>query len=322
MTGLLSRYSTVLTAVSLCGPALAAEPAWRWDEQESSVALIRGEQVVWRLEASPDEPKPYFHPVALPGGPALTWNRPPDHPWHHALWFSWKYLNGVNFWEPRGGSEKPDGQTLIEATEPTLRSDHSARIEMDLSYRIGQQPPLLTEKRVVEISAPEPSGRYHFDWTSMFTAGEADVVFDRTPLPGEPGGQPWGGYAGLSVRLAKNLTDRAAATTNGPAEFEDGGRHRSKAKAMDYNGVIDGRAVGIAICDHPENLNHPTPWYAIRDKPMSYFSPATICYGPHTLKAGQNLVLRYRVIVHADRWDVDRLEQEFQRFIKDAADRP
>jgi hypothetical protein len=84
---------------------------------------------------------------------------------------------------------------------------------------------------------------------------------------------------------------------------------------MDYHGLIDGRPLGVAICDHPDNLNHPTPWYVIRSQPMSYFSPAVICYGPHTLEAGQSMTLRYRVIVHPQRWDADRLKKEYARFV-------
>ena len=89
---------------------------------------------------------------------------------------------------------------------------------------------------------------------------------------------------------------------------------------MDYSGWIQDGAVGIAVCDHPENLNHPTPWYAIRSQPMSYFSPAVICFEPHTLKAGQCFTLRYRVIVHPDRWDAPRLAKEYRRFVGDAAE--
>jgi hypothetical protein len=48
---------------------------------------------------------------------------------------------------------------------------------------------------------------------------------------------------------------------------------------------------------------------------MSYFSPAVICDGPYTLKAGQSFTLRYRVIIHANRWDAPRLDIEYKRFV-------
>lgn len=311
-------------AFILAGGAANAEdpPSWKWQKKEGeSAALVRGDTVVWQFHYAPDVPKPYFHPVALADGRVLTWNSPPDHRWHHGLWFSWKILNGLNYWEPDRSTGKPAGRTEWANVEIATRPDHTARIEMDLTYRPGGAKPLLTEKRIVDVSAPDETGGYHFDWSGTFTAGAKAVKLDRTPLPGEPGGQTFGGYAGLSVRFAGELTERQAATSEGPVEFNPQSRYRGKASAMDYNGLIDGRPVGVAVCDHPENLNHPTPWYAIRSKPMSYFSPAVICYGPHTLEAGRSFTLRYRVLVHPERWDARRLTAEYQRFVRESANR-
>jgi hypothetical protein len=300
-----------------------APATWTWDEQaDKSVALKRGEQVVWRFNYAADQNKAYFHPVALPGGPVLTWDKPPDHVWHHALWFSWKFLNGVNYWEIDRKTGKPAGRSQWANVKVATRPDHSARISMDMTWRDPDDKAVLTGTRTVDVSAPDETGRYHFDWTCTFTAGKKDVLLDRTPLPGEPGGKGYGGYAGLSLRLAKDLIDRKAVTPTGPVKFEQD-RYRDKAPAMDYNGTIGGKAVGVAVCDHADNLNHPTPWYAIASKKMSYYSPAVICYKPHTITAGKTLTLRYRVIVHADRWDAKTLKTECHRFATEsAADKP
>lgn len=198
----------------------------------------------------------------------------------------------------------------------TTNIDQTARIQMNLDYHPVDGPTVMTERRVVEASAPNEDGTYFLDWVCQFTAGEKDVELNRTPLPDEAGGKAWGGYAGLSLRFAKALTERGADSTDGPVEFNSQSRFRGKAQAMDYHGLIDGRPVGVAICDHPENLNQPTQWYAIRSQTMSYFSPAVICYGPHTLKASQSMTLRYRVIVHPDRWDADRLKAEYTNFAR------
>jgi len=77
--------------------------------------------------------------------------------------------------------------------------------------------------------------------------------------------------------------------------------------------LIDQQEAGIAILDHPKNLNAPTPWYAINDQTMRYFSPAVLCCKPHTLQAGQSLTLRYRLIIHPGRWDAKRLRSERDR---------
>ena len=61
---------------------------------------------------------------------------------------------------------------------------------------------MLTEKRTLDVSPPSADGGYFIDWLGVFTAGDADVVLDRTPILGQPNGVAYGGYAGLSLRLA------------------------------------------------------------------------------------------------------------------------
>jgi hypothetical protein len=294
--------------------SLAGEPCHWKAEEGKSLALVCGDRVLWQFCYDAEQPKPYFHPVALPDGRVLTWNSPPDHRWHHGLWFSWKFIGGVNYWEP-DASGKPSGQTKWQNVEIRTHENGTARIAMDLTYSPGEEKVLMTERRVVEVSAPNDDGTYTFDWVCQFAAGDERVVLDRTPLPDEPDGKAFGGYAGLSVRFAKELVEREAATPEGPVEFNAESRYRGKSLAMDYNGLIDGKPCGIAILDHPKNLNSPTPWYAIRSKPMSYYSPAVICYGPHTLEPGESFTLRYRVLVHSGRWAADRLAAESKQFV-------
>ncbi len=283
-------------------------------DEETSLTARLGDKVLWEFHYGKSLPKPYFHPVAASDGSVLTWNSPPDHPWHHGLWFAWKYINGVNYWEPNGQTGKPDGRTQWDDVEIQTLRNNSTSIRMQLTYRHLDDASVLNEERSIIVSAPDREGTYHFDWTSTFTAVADKVVLDRTPLPDEPGGEVYGGYAGLSVRFAKELAQREATSSVGPIEFTPQARYRGRATALDYAGEIDGRPMGIAICDHPANLNHPSPWYVIRSNEMSYYSPAVICYAPYTMKAGDTFTLRYRVIVHAGQWDAARLAQEFDRF--------
>jgi len=285
-----------------------------WRREPGAVALLQGPQAVWRFNFGADATKPHFHPVALPGGPVLTWDRPPDHRWHRALWFSWKLINGVNYWEEDPGTGLAQGRTSWREPEIEMRPDYSARIAMDLIYRPAETAhSVLDEHRVIDISPPDDDGAYRQDWTMTFKAGDKDVLLDRTPLPGEPGGQLWGGYAGLSVRLAAQFTDPRAITTAGPVEFADG-RFRGTATAADYSGTFGSREAGIAIIDWPANVNSPSPWYVISESPMHYFSPAIICYHPHMLKAGQQMSLRYRIVVHPGRWNTEQLSRACESY--------
>ncbi len=54
---------------------------------------------------SEGEARPHVHPLRTPSGFTLTRNAPEDHPWHHALWFTIKFVNEENFWEERPKAE-------------------------------------------------------------------------------------------------------------------------------------------------------------------------------------------------------------------------
>jgi type 1 glutamine amidotransferase len=299
-------------------PETAARP-WRVEEEkDASLALVGPAGPLWRFRYGQTLDTPYFHPLNTADGRTLTWDRPPDHVWHHGLWFSWKFINKVNYWEIDAKTGRPAGRTSWENVKVSTGSRGKARITLDLAYRpAGEALPVLTERRTIDVGPPDPDGIYLVDWEAVFTAAET-AVLDRTPLPGEPDGQVWGGYSGLSIRLAGNLDARQAVTSDGPVINMPDDRYRGLHAAVDYSGLLDGRPVGVAISDHSKNPRHPTPWYIIRSAEMSFFSPAVICYAPLTLSRGESLTLRYRVLVHSGRWDAARLKKEFLRFSRES----
>ena len=285
-----------------------------WKKTDSSVALMNNSSTIWQFNYGKEISKSCFHPVSLIDGTVLTDNSPADHFWHHALWFAWKDINGVNFWEENLQTGQSAGEISRENVKIVTRRDHSAKITMDIAYNHRGQKPILAEKRKITVSAPSADGTYYIDWTSEFKAcSKTDVKFDRTPLVGEPNGKSWGGYAGFSVRLNGKGKNWTVETENGPINFP-GGTFRGKAKSMDYSGVIGGQTAGIAILDNPNNLNAPSPWYAIYLNPMKYFSPAVICYEPYTLPAGESFKLSYRIIVHPQKWDADILKSQIDKY--------
>jgi type 1 glutamine amidotransferase len=296
---------------------------WHWDKQAgSSLALAGPGGPLWQFRYGGDLDMPYFHPLKTADGHVLTWDRPADHLWHHGLWFSWKFINTVNYWEIDGRTGHPAGKTSWSNVRVSTRPDQRARIDLDLAYRpAGVEAPVLVEKRTIEISPPDAEGVYALDWTCAFKA-MTTVILDRTPLPGETGGQTWGGYAGLSLRLAAGLTERQAMTSDGRIETWTDDRYRGRHTALDYSGLVDGEVAGVAILDHPANPRSPSPWYVIRSAEMSFFTPAVLCFEPLTLRAGEAIVLRYRVLVHPGRWDEARLKSEAERFAGPASKSP
>jgi len=289
------------------------KPGYTWRQTDSSLALLNHGRVVWQLNYK-KQGKPYFHPVSLVDGTKLTWVSPPDHPWHYGLWFSWKYINGLNYWEEDRKTGLSQGRTELVNIKVEPNRDCSAQIEMTISYHPPGKPTLQIEKRQIIVSTPDENGIYHIDWQSTFAAGIYDVVLDRTPIPGEKDGKGWGGYAGLSVRLAKSITEWQVLDSEGRKGMQ---AHGKKARWMDFSGITPtGKSAGIAIFDHPHNLRHPSPWFVIMNPevPFGYFSPAVLFNKPYTLPATKSMTLRYRILIHPGRCNSNLLDKEWKRF--------
>jgi len=293
-----------------------ADEGFYWKEEKDSIALMNHDQVVWKLNFDRKLGKAYFHPVALPDGVPLTWLNPPDHPWHRALWFNWKYINGINYWETG-----PDmGLTDLHVGRCRLKEDFSAEVELTLDYHPKGKPVVLREKRVLNITAPcmddSSDASYSIEWNSTFKALGKDIVFDRTPPPGKPGGKSWGGYAGMSVRVAAETSGWSILDSEGRKNLECHGKP-SRWISCSFVLRATGKEAGIVIFDHPENLNHPSPSFVIltEEIPFVYFSPAHLFHKPYTVNAGEKLTLRYGILVHSqrmeDREDLDKLWKNY-----------
>jgi len=267
--------------------------------------------MVWQFHYGAPLIKPYFHPLGHPGvGVALTDFRPADHVWHRGLWFCWKTINGVNYWEEDGKTQQSAGLTEVRAAKAIPSPDFSCEMDLMLSYHPPKESPVVTERRTIRVSAPDAKGNYRIDWDMNFTA-EQDATFDVTP-PSKRGGPKWGGYGGLSFRGDANwatvlYADSEAGLLSDPSKVRHGEKARWFSVARDREGVVD----GVTIFDHPGNPNHPTAWYVYRDG-FRFLNPSPLLNGPLTLKKGESMRLRYRVLVHEGRPDVKLLDADYK----------
>jgi len=254
---------------------------------------------------------PYFHPVRTPAGHMLTNHAPSDHPWHGGLWFSWKEINGVNVWEgtllPEGDAEivpRPMGE--VSFVENTLSFQSAYRWQR----RNGEG--LLDGDVRVQIHPPEQSD-YCIDLDYTFRAVGNEAVLGRVPY--HPEKCDWGGYAGLSYRPIRDFFNPTLTSS----EEEDGVTRWKGVRWLDLSGPFDGLLDiwgGVCLMDHPSNMRHPVPanfhephWCHLRWSQL-----AVLFADDHVLKKGEELALRYRVVVHdgkADRTRLDRIWKDW-----------
>jgi hypothetical protein len=298
------------------GPSPAVREIGLYNIRPADESVIRlpnrpVDRVVWQFNFPRGKGgKPSFHPLTLGGGMNLTALAPADHIWHRGAWLSWKKINGLNYWEEdRAG--RSQGETEVVASTITPNADFSAKLELTLSYHPPGKPTILTEQRVLYVSAPGSGGSYYIDWDSSFTSGDSEVQLDRTPIPGEPKGVGYGGYAGYSLRYAASTRQWTLLDSAGRTAEEK--IHGQNALWVDFSGTTEnGIEAGVAIFDHPTNRRHPSPWYVA--KGMPYVSPAILFAEPLVLKPKETLRLKYRTLIHSGRSDAEKLKKAYEQF--------
>ncbi len=266
-----------------------------------TIAISRGRDVPPAVTIDyHSAPKSFLHPVTTPTGVPMTLIEPWDHTWHRGLWFTIKYVDGDNFWEER----EPYGRQVLNLTPPvTHPADDAAAVTMHLDWWMdGAEMPVICERRTWTVRPGADATVIDFETELVPTR---DVTLDRTEYT------TWGGYGGIAFRGSPSWhPDRRLygdTVTDGRLLGETG-----PWAAMD--GPVDGgigRTAGIAIFDHPDNPNHPTPWYT-GSGAGNFLNAAFLFHGPMSLAKGATLRLRYRLLIHDGRWEADEIASRYE----------
>jgi hypothetical protein len=301
-------------------------PAWsrfHLERESTSVSLSGPYGTLWRGHFDPAAQMPWFD-VSTSDGRLLTWQAPDDHPWHHGLWHSWKYINGVNYWETDAATGRAEGRTELISWQADDRGEAGVNLACKLVYRGPWSAPRdeMEERVDIRIMRPTAEGAYWIDFRFEARA-LVPVVLGRTPLAGEPDGKSWGGYAGLSWRGGRFLKDVAYTNDRGETGADVHGR---PARFVTASGLADGRAFALTFFEHRENPGYPTSWYTVaapqKTGPFWYLSPAVIYHKPLKLAAGDVLVRRYRVRIDAHAVAAATLVSDWESFQLNAPSTP
>ena len=228
--------------------------------------------------------RPNLHPVATPSGAVLTRDAPDDHPWHHGLWFTIKFVNGENFWE-----EQPPYGVLRHVDDTTL---HWIRPDRETVV-------IVEDRRIEHVDVAEDA--YAIDINIVLTP-QVDVVLDRTPFT------TWGGYGGLALRGRPDWTDTRILLADGSEHDRVLG---TPSPWCDLSGHVDGTEGGMLVVPH-----ETTPWYGStraatygEEGWSNFLNAAFLWDGPIEVPAGAPKAFGFRVIVHDGIWAADRCRQ-------------
>ena len=292
-----------LTLGLTLGLTLAARA--EWVQTDVSLGWQQDGETIWQFTWDQTEGKPFFHPLRTPGGPELTALHPADHIWHYGLWFSWKYINEINYWEQNPQTDKSEGQTAWSAPTITTHRDGRAEIVLKVDYIHPTGRVDLTETRTMTVSPVGNDGAYHIDWSATFTAGTAGAYLDRTPLPDEPNGVIWGGYAGLSARLGLGSDPVEMVSAEGPLTNWVNDRQRPRTNAVAVTVYPQQPDSGsLAVLADADNTATDTgePWYLINSQPSRFVCAAVLVPKPLQLAAGEVWTINYRLALRPAPW--------------------
>jgi hypothetical protein len=259
----------------------------RWDDRidVGSCASYRFDRAL---------PKPCVHPLVTPRGHVLSGFEMSDHVWHRGLWFAIKFVNGANFWEENSpfGVQVSDAQPRCEMLAAAV-----LRITHRLHWMSDATGLVIRETRVLIFR-----GDAVIDWSTQLCAAQ-DLVLDRTPYT------TWGGYGGLAFRASRELHEASFLLPGGETVSGIAGqRHEWCILQAKVDGGPD-QQVSIAMVDHPANSRTPSPWYCKSGNGFDYMNAALLFHEPMSLKRGDVLRLRYRVMWRDGAWSADEFAE-------------
>ncbi len=236
--------------------------------------------------AHPSQKYPYFYPTTGPvSGRSLTSESSLPYPHHRSLFFGCDRVNGANYWQ-----EGYDvGQILSSGPKVGKSTGESLEILDQCEWKHPSHPVDMRDERTITIQVKSTALRIidvHIRWTAV-----RDVVIEKT------------NHSLFSLRAASDVvpTGGGQLVNSGGknGEKETAGRKAAWCSFYGRRAGLSGNEVeGITLMDHPRNPWAPTPWFT-RD--YGFMSPTPFYYltEPWKLPAGDSVVLRYRLVLHA-----------------------
>ena len=275
---------------------------------------LRGEPVT-RYIYSGVPARPYFYPLYAPGQTPVTRAYPMvqdapgetrDHPHHRSLWIAHGEVNDADNWSEEPGHACTRHERFERIVSGPVFGSFSSK---SLWTRLDGAP-LLTES--LSVTLWDTEGDYRLlDFAIELSASHGDVHFGDTKEGGI-----------LSVRVASELdVPRTGRITNVYCGIDEAETWGKAAHWCDYSGRVAGIPVGIAVMDHPHSFRHPTHWHVrnyglMTANPFAYAAyTGGIKEGSHTLKSGNSLAFRYRVVLHRNSCADARINGRYLDFV-------
>ena len=194
----------------------------------------------------------------------------------------------------------PIGQIVHEKLLEAKGGEKEGVVKSQLAWKAPNGEVPLTSVETLRVHA-RPANERVFDLEVVLTAGDKAVTLGDTK------------EGTMAMRIAESMRLKQPKGKVGEGSIVNSAGDRGatawgkRAAWVEMSGPVGGKMLGIAIFDHPKNPKHPTRWHA-RD--YGLFAANPFCEaemdkaqpkgaGDFTLKAGQSVTFKYRLLLHA-----------------------
>ena len=273
-------------------------------------------------------PKPFLAPLRSATGLIVTRKYPMenvegesrDHQHHRGLWIGYGSVSGINFWEnefsyathfPNKTGSTKLGVVVLRKLGDIKPGKKSGSLSATFAWVGPDKTEMLQEDRVMTFYADTDTRTIDVDAT---LTAKTSLHFDDTKE----------GF--FAIRLADSMIEKnGGMMTNSEGQQTEKNVWGKRADWVDYDGTVDGQKVGIVIFDNPQNFNHPTRWharayglFAANPFGLKDFDPKAEGEGGHSMKPGDSLRFRYRVIIHPGDFSKKKIADLYSDYAKKA----
>jgi hypothetical protein len=255
--------------------------------------------------------KPYLMPLRTASGSVVTRDFPVKNdtskgdpkasafePHQRPLYFGHGDMDGLDFWQ--------------EPTFDHYYSDHGHQAYGHMIFKSVEQVSSVEDAATIRarFTLNDPSNRVIAEETQSFTFRgdsqtrmiDCEFVLYATAGPLDIGDTKEGTFG---IRLTPELSAPLGQMLNSNGARGEKAIWGKPADWVDYEGMISGKPVGIAVFDSPSSFRHPTTWHArayglFAANPFGAreFTGDPSKDGSWSVPEGKSVTFRYRVLIH------------------------
>jgi hypothetical protein len=297
---------------------IAIQPAFlpaqvKVESSESQIAVTVNGKLLTALQMGKDANKPYLAPLLTASGKHVTRGfpmekiagEPTDHPHQRGIWMGAEHLSGMNLWEIDPADPHPHmGAIQFQKVVETHDGLKSGGFTVTAQWMDQDGHPIIDETLTLTFYA-EPAESRVFDIDMQLKAIKLATFEDARD-----------GVIGIRFAPAFDESQSGkvanAEGIQGAKQIE--GKH---SPWVDWQASLDGEQIGVTLMDSPKNYRAPTTWIT-RTMGLLFANPFAQRYydksredGSLSLQPGDELRLRYRVLIHPAGADIAAAYKEY-----------